>query len=71
MSGSGICPNCQRPIIDHDDAERKACHDAVSGYRREAASRESPGYVTTLPTGQRVEIGGVARESQTEGRADG
>jgi hypothetical protein len=30
----GICPNCGRDIYDHDATERKACHDAVSGYRR-------------------------------------
>jgi len=32
----GICPNCGEPIIDHDSQERKRCHDAVSGYRRES-----------------------------------
>jgi hypothetical protein len=32
----GICPICGRPIIDHDDDERKGCHDAASGYQREA-----------------------------------
>lgn len=31
---AGICPNCDRPIIDHDAQERKECHDAVSGFRR-------------------------------------
>jgi hypothetical protein len=34
MSGSGICPECDKPIEDHDNDQRKACHDAVSGYRR-------------------------------------
>jgi hypothetical protein len=32
--GLGTCPNCGQPIIDHDSQERKACHDAVSGYGR-------------------------------------
>jgi hypothetical protein len=30
----GICPNCKRPIVEHDADDRKRCHDALSGYRR-------------------------------------
>jgi hypothetical protein len=29
-----ICPRCDVPIIEHDDVQRKQCHDALSGYRR-------------------------------------
>jgi hypothetical protein len=25
-----LCPNCDEPIEDHDDEERKVCHDALS-----------------------------------------
>jgi hypothetical protein len=34
---SGICPMCESPIIDHDDAERKRCHDLASGFIRKEA----------------------------------
>lgn len=30
----GQCPQCGKPIVDHDSAERKRCHDALSGYDR-------------------------------------
>ena len=32
--GTGFCPACDKPIIDHDPDERKRCHDTVSGYQR-------------------------------------
>jgi DNA-directed RNA polymerase subunit RPC12/RpoP len=33
----GVCPNCGGRIAAHSRAERKACHDALSGYTREHA----------------------------------
>ena len=34
VRGTAICPVCDLPIIEHDDQERKRCHDACSGYIR-------------------------------------
>jgi hypothetical protein len=39
---AAACPVCSRPIVEHSSEERKACHDACSGFQRSPAGGERP-----------------------------